>query len=188
MVRPTSRILSAISFGVFCRSAPSTSAIMRSRKDEPGDDVMRTTIRSEMTVVPPVTAERSPPDSRMTGADSPVMAASLTEAMPSITSPSPGMRSPASHEHEIAGLADRRPGRLHRPRSCPASECAWRASRCGSCASVSACALPRPSATASAKLANSTVNHSQTAIWPENAMLCAPLHDDRGRARRWSAR
>ena len=33
----------------------------------PGDDVMRTTMRSEMTVVPPVTAERSPPDSRITG-------------------------------------------------------------------------------------------------------------------------
>ena len=35
---PASRMLSAISFGVFCRSAPSTSAIMRSRKDEPGAD------------------------------------------------------------------------------------------------------------------------------------------------------
>ena len=57
---------------------------------------MWTTIQSEITVVPPVTAERSPPDSRMTGADSPVIAASLTEAMPSITSPSPGMMSPAS--------------------------------------------------------------------------------------------
>ena len=34
---------------------------------------------------------------------------------------------------------------------------------------ASACALPRPSATASAKLANSTVNHSQKAIWPENS-------------------
>ena len=65
---------------------------------------MRTTIRSEITVVPPVTAERSPPDSRMTGADSPVMAASLTDAMPSITSPSPGMMSPASTQHQIAGL------------------------------------------------------------------------------------
>ena len=30
--------------------------------------------------------------------------------------------------------------------------------------SVSACALPRPSATASARLANSTVSHSQTTI------------------------
>ena len=96
MVRPTSRILSAISFGVFCRSAPSTSLIMRSRNEEPADAVMRITMRSEMTVVPPVTAERSPPDSRITGADSPVIAASLTEAMPSITSPSPGMTSPAS--------------------------------------------------------------------------------------------
>ena len=96
MVRPTSRMFSAISLGVFCRSAPSTSVIMRSRNEEPGEEVMRTTMRSEMTVVPPVTAERSPPDSRITGADSPVMAASFTEAMPSITSPSPGMTSPAS--------------------------------------------------------------------------------------------
>ena len=32
--------------------------------------------------------------------------------------------------------------------------------------SVSACALPRPSAIASAKLANSTVNHSQKATCP----------------------
>ena len=69
---------------------------MRSRNDEPGDAVIRTTMRSEITVVPPVTAERSPPDSRITGADSPVIAASLTEAMPSITSPSPGMTSPVS--------------------------------------------------------------------------------------------
>ena len=96
MVRPISRMLSAISFGVFCRSAPSTSRIMRSRKVEPGAAVMRTRIQSDSTWVPPVTAERSPPDSRMTGADSPVIAASLTEAMPSITSPSDGIMSPAS--------------------------------------------------------------------------------------------
>ena len=69
---------------------------MRSRKVEPGAAVMRTRIQSESTCVPPVTAERSPPDSRMTGADSPVIAASLTEAMPSMTSPSDGMVSPAS--------------------------------------------------------------------------------------------
>src|ERR1700746_366434 len=96
MVRPTRRISRAISFGVFCRSAPSTSLIMRSRKVDPSAAVMRTLIQSDNTWVPPVTAERSPPDSRMTGADSPVMAASLTEAMPSITSPSEGMVSPAS--------------------------------------------------------------------------------------------
>ncbi len=35
---------------------------------------MRTLIQSDSTVVPPVTAERSPPASRITGADSPVIA------------------------------------------------------------------------------------------------------------------
>ena len=96
MVNPASRMLSAISFGVFCRSAPSTSLIMRSMKVEPWAAVIRTRIQSDNTCVPPVTAERSPPDSRITGADSPVIAASLTEATPSITSPSEGMLSPAS--------------------------------------------------------------------------------------------
>src|SRR4029077_3786354 len=32
---------------------------------------------------------------------------------------------------------------------------------------LAACALPRPSATASEKLANSTVTHSHRLIWPE---------------------
>ena len=91
MVRPESRMLSAISLGVFCRVAPSTSAIMRSRKVSPGLEVILTLIQSERTLVPPVTAERSPPASRMTGADSPVMADSSTEATPSMTSPSPAM-------------------------------------------------------------------------------------------------
>ena len=68
MVRPDSRIDSASSFGVFWRRAPSTSAIMRSMKVEPGAAVIFTLIQSERTVVPPVTAERSPPASRMTGA------------------------------------------------------------------------------------------------------------------------
>jgi hypothetical protein len=51
---------------------------------------MRTTSQSDSTRVPPVTDEKSPPDSRMTGADSPVMALSSTEATPSMTSPSSG--------------------------------------------------------------------------------------------------
>ena len=96
MVSPDSRIDSASSFGVFCRSAPSTSAIIRSMKVEPGAEVIFTLMKSDSTVVPPVTAERSPPASRMTGADSPVIADSLTEATPSTMSPSPGMISPAS--------------------------------------------------------------------------------------------
>ena len=96
MVSPASRMLSAISFGLFWRAAPSTSAIIRSRNDSPGFAVTRTTIWSESTRVPPVTAERSPPLSRITGADSPVTADSSTLAMPSTTSPSPGISSPAA--------------------------------------------------------------------------------------------
>ncbi|MNN02590.1 hypothetical protein D3C81_1152540 [compost metagenome] len=68
---------------------------MRSRVDSPGLLVMRISSQSETSRVLPVTAERSPPDSRITGADSPVMAASLTAAIPSMTSPSAGISSPA---------------------------------------------------------------------------------------------
>ena len=68
-VSPASRMLSAISFGVLRRAAPSTSAIIRSRNEWPGSWVICTTIRSDSTRVPPVTALRSPPDSRITGAD-----------------------------------------------------------------------------------------------------------------------
>src|ERR1700737_1312810 len=55
IVNPASRMLSAISFGVFCRSAPSTSAIMRSRNVSPGFTVTFTRIQSDSTFVPPVT-------------------------------------------------------------------------------------------------------------------------------------
>ena len=99
-------MFSAISFGVFCRSAPSTSAIIRSRKVEPCAAVMRTLIQSDSTRVPPVTADRSPPLSRMTGADSPVIADSSTEAMPSTTSPSLAMNSPASTRTMSPGCSD----------------------------------------------------------------------------------
>ena len=77
-VKAVSTRVSAISLGVRWRRAPSTSAIILSRKDSPGPAEMRTMIRSDSTVVPPVTPDRSPPASRMTGADSPVIAASLT--------------------------------------------------------------------------------------------------------------
>ncbi len=68
--------------GLLAACALSTMAIMRSRKVSPGLTVTRTMIQSDSTRVPPVTAEKSPPDSRMTGADSPVMALSSTEAAP----------------------------------------------------------------------------------------------------------
>ena len=125
IVSPASRMPSAISLGVLRRSAPSTSAIMRSRKLSPGSWVISTTIRSLSTRVPPVTAERSPPDSRITGADSPVMADSSTDAMPSMTVPSPGITSPAatittSPRRELGG------------RALAAVARAWRRSRCAS--------------------------------------------------------
>ena len=70
------------------------------------------TIRSLSTRVPPVTALRSPPLSRMTGADSPVMADSSTLAIPSMTSPSPGMMSSASQTTTVAFLQMRQAGTL----------------------------------------------------------------------------
>ncbi len=166
-VRPTSRMCSAISLGVFWREAPSTSPIMRSRNDSPGLTPMRTTIRSDSTLVPPVTAERSPPLSRITGADSPVIADSSTDAMPSMISPSPGMSSPAS-------ITTRSPLRNEDDGTLSSLPLSWPLARRRAMVSlrirrsVSACALPRPSATASAKFANTTVNQSQIDTAPVN--------------------
>ena len=57
--------------------------------------------QSDSTVVPPVTADRSPPASRMTGADSPVMALSSTEAAPMTISPSAGICSFAVTKNQV---------------------------------------------------------------------------------------
>ncbi len=62
------------------------------------------TIRSLVTRVPPVTALRSPPLSRMTGADSPVIADSSTVAMPSTISPSAAISSPAVQTMQVPDL------------------------------------------------------------------------------------
>src|ERR1035441_10074907 len=169
-VSPEITMFKAISLGVFCRSAPSTRAIMRSRNVSPGLEVILILTQSESTLVPPVTALRSPPDSRITGALSPVMADSSTLAMPSTTSPSPGMVSPAFTRTRsplrsaVAGTASSVPLRSRRA---VVSVLVLR--------NVSAWALPRPSAMASAKLANSTVNHSHKAIWKVNPAKPAPL-------------
>src|SRR5712692_2054606 len=169
-VSAASRIPRAISLGVLRRAAPSTSAIIRSRKLFPGSCVISTTIRSDSTRVPPVTALRSPPASRMTGADSPVIADSSTEAIPSITVPSLGITSPASHttrsplrncDEEMRSSLPPGPSRR--------AIVSVRARR-----RLAACALPRPSASASAKLANTIVNHSQRVIWPTNSSLTPP--------------
>ena len=101
----------AISFGVFCRCAPSTRSIMRSTNVLPGSEVMRTSISSERTRVPPVTSSMLPSSRR--------------------TRPT------------AAVFAER---------------------------SASACALPRPSATASARFANTTVRNSQIASENTNTL------------------
>ena len=118
------------------------------------------TSRSESSLVPPVTAERSPPDSRITGADSPVIADSSTEPTPSITSPSAGMTSPASTTTTSPRWSS---GAGTSPPSRRRASVVVRVAR-----SAFACALPRPSAIASAKFANSTVSQSQNAITPTN--------------------
>ena len=157
-MKPARTIVRAISLGVFWRLAPSTRAIMRSRNDSPGRAVTRTVIWSERTRVPPVTPERSPPASRMTGADSPVIADSSTEAIPATTSPSPGITSPAATTTRSPGARSRDETVSSRPSARRRAGVSRRVAR-----RVSACALPRASASASAKLAKSTVSQSHTA-------------------------
>ncbi len=163
MVSATSRMVRAISFGVLRRCAPSTMAIILSRKVSPGLTLHWITSQSERMRVPPVTEAKSPPDSRITGADSPVMALSSTEAPPSITSPSQGIMSPASTS-TMSPLRSVSAGTL-------SVAAPYRASRSLRAKAVFctplrllACALLRPSARASATLANSTVNHSHRLI------------------------
>jgi hypothetical protein len=97
----------------------------------------------------------------MTGALSPVIALSLTEATPSMTSPSAGMKSPASTSTMSPFrrlVADT--GSYFALRSARGRRLAWRSRL--ALRSEAAWALPRPSAIASAKLAKSTVNQSQS--------------------------
>ena len=187
IVMPASRMLSAISFGVFCRSAPSTSAIMRSRKVEPG--------RGGDAHLDPVGEHlRAAGDGR-------AVAAGLADDRRGFAGDRRlvdrgdaldhlavgGIRSPASTSTTSPAL---RLGRRHElvVLACRRGRAAWPRSRCACSRSASACALPRPSATASAKLANSTVNQSQRMIWNEKPRLPPPVDEvadeqDRGQQR-----
>ena len=163
MVSATSRMVKAISLGVFWRLAPSTMAIMRSTKVSPGLTETCTTIQSDSTRVPPVTAEKSPPDSRTTGADSPVMALSSTEATPSMTTPSAGTTSPACTS-TTSPLQSSPDSMGYQTASCRGASSFLAQVSFLRPRSDAACALLRPSAKASAKFANSTVNQSHSAI------------------------
>ena len=126
--------------------------------------------------MPPVTAERSPPASRITGADSPVIADSSTEPTPSITSPSAGITWPAStttmspRRRSAAATSSRPPG-VRR----------WAVVVVRVARSAFACAFPRPSAIASAKFANTTVSQSQTATVPVNQSGSESPEENRSR-------
>ena len=171
IVSATSRMVSAISLGVFWRLAFSTIAIMRSTKVSPGftDHAHHDPVRQHARAAGDG-FEKSPPDSRITGADSPVMALSSTEATPSITSPSAGTvpRRPRSAHVALAQVVGFERMPLHGRAQLACARYRLRvflaqvyllqpAQR------IAAWALLRPSARASAKLANSTVNHSHSA-------------------------
>src|SRR4030067_420364 len=84
IVRAERRMVRAISFGVFCRRAPSTRLIMRSRKLSPGLAVTQTLIRSERTRVPPVTALRSPSAPRARLIERPTAAPAVLGGEPAV--------------------------------------------------------------------------------------------------------
>ena len=158
-VKPASNMVSAISLGVFCLDAPSTSAIILSRKLSPGSVVTLTFILSDNTFVPPVTEDLSPPDSRITGADSPVIADSSIVAIPSMISPSVGIISPASHI-KISPFTSCEEGTMCTSfrNISPTSSIFFAGVSSRVFLKEAACALPLASASASAKLANSNVS------------------------------
>ena len=122
----------------------------------------RTTIQSDNTVVPPVTALLSPPASRITGADSPVIALSSTDAAPSMTSPSAGICSPALTITSSPFL--RNADFTSSTFSFFVMEgILWAVTSFLDALKASAWAFPLPSAIASAKLAKRTVNHRMIA-------------------------
>ena len=116
-------------------------------------------IRSESTLVPPVTALRSPPDSRMTGADSPVIDRFVYagNAFDDVAVTRNNVIGFAHHHVALAQLRGGNVSILPFPKLLGLVSVLVLRRR-------SACALPRPSAMASAKLANSTVNHSHRQI------------------------
>ena len=110
----------------------------------------------------------------MTGADSPVMALSSTEAAPMTISPSAGICSFALTKNRsfLFRMAEFVSSAWMRKNSAGSSAwwpfatrpsfSLWASTSRFAARRASACALPRPSARASAKFANSTVSHSTT--------------------------
>ena len=166
-VSPASRMPSAISFGVLRRAAPSTRAIIRSRKLFPGSWVISTTIRSESTRVPPVTALRSPPDSRITGADSPGDRRLVDRGDALDHGPVAGDHLAGLDDHDVAAAAARWPGPRGRRAAARPCRCASRAAR-----RPGPCRGPRPAPRRGCR--RSTVSQSQSATTPVNQAGSSP--------------
>ena len=145
-------------------------------RSRPGSPLIRTISQSERTRVPPVTALRSPPLSRMTGALSPVIGALVHRGDP-FDHLAVGRDGVARLDQHHVALRKCR-GRDHRVLGAVARHACRRLAvnvPAGAFAATLACALPRPSAIASAKLAKSTVNQSQTEIARMNPAGASPL-------------
>ena len=102
------------------------------------------------------------------------MALSSTEATPSITWPSSGIVSPASASTTMPLRSSSAPSGIHDEPCCGSSSFLPIVLRFIP-RSDAACALLRPSASASAKFANNTVNHNQIVIARMNPGLVSPL-------------
>ena len=162
-VNMASRTVSAISFGVFCRLAPSTRWIMRSRKLSPGSAVTRTSNRSETSIVPAVT-------------DGEHVGSRLLQDRRGL----PVMADLVHIGHTLDHLAVRRDESLVHAdevvlaQARSAGTCSFRPELRTRLAvssflvrrSEAALALPRHSASASAKFANQTVNSRMTVTTP----------------------
>ena len=150
--------VSAISFGVRLTDRAFDQGDHAIEKRFAGSAVIFTTMRSEMTRVPPVTPERSPPASRMTGADSPVIA-DFIDRCDAFDNLSVTGNDLARRQLLPCRQASSRSMRLLR--YCLAALRRKAGVSLRALRSDSAWALPRASARAVAKLANSTVSHSQ---------------------------
>ena len=164
-------MLSAISFGVFWRSAPSTSAIIRSRNVSPGfgGDAHPDPVRQHPRAAGHgrAVAAGLADDRRRLARDRGLV--DRRDAFDDLAVA--GDELAGRHEHDVAPAAARRRHRL-RLAVRPARRLAMVSVRARR--SVAACALPRPSAIASAKFANSTVNQSQAVICSSKPRPCRP--------------
>ena len=153
IVKAANKIVSAISLGVFCLCCTFNQCDHFIKKVSPGSVVTFTFILSDNTFVPPVTEDLSPPASRMTGADSPVIADSSIVAIPSMISPSIGYHITCfTNKHIAFRNCDEGTIFISSTYISPTGKIFFAGVSCLAFLRLSACALPRASANASGKI------------------------------------